>query len=78
MGYDEIHDVRSLVSPRGLSGDSLNKLPHHMVLKGMKAEDTFCAICLQVIILFRICDLMAKKMHLLALILATIFHYPYI
>lgn len=47
MGYDEIHDVRSLVSPRGLSGDSLNKLPHHMVLKGMKAEDTFCAICLQ-------------------------------
>jgi len=47
-----------------------------MVLKGMKAEDTFCAICLQVI-LFRICDLMVKKKHLLALILATNFHYPY-
>lgn len=46
-GYDEIHDVHSLVSPRGLSRDSLNKLPHHMVSKGMKGEDTFCAICLQ-------------------------------
>lgn len=46
-GYDEIHDVHSLVASRGLSGDSLNKLPHHMILKGMKAENTFCAICLQ-------------------------------
>ncbi|WJX90033.1 RING-type E3 ubiquitin transferase [Trifolium repens] len=46
-GYDEIHDVHSLVASRGLSGDSLNKLPHHMILKDMKAEDTFCAICLQ-------------------------------
>ena len=46
-GYDEIHEVNSLVASRGLSWDSLNKLPHHLVLKDMKAEDTFCAICLQ-------------------------------
>ncbi|PNX73890.1 NEP1-interacting protein 2-like, partial [Trifolium pratense] len=46
-GYDEFHDVHSLAASRGLSGDSLDKLPHHMILKDMKAEDTFCAICLQ-------------------------------
>ncbi|KEH31959.1 hypothetical protein MTR_4g108970 [Medicago truncatula] len=37
--YDEIHDVHSLVASRGLSGDSLKKLPNHIILKGMKAED---------------------------------------
>ncbi|CAI8610072.1 unnamed protein product [Vicia faba] len=46
-GYDEIHDLQSLVASRGLSGDSLSKLPHHMIMKDMKAEDTLCAICLQ-------------------------------
>lgn len=51
-GYDHIHDVHSLVASRGLSGDSLKKLPHHVVFKDMKAENTCCAICLQVIILF--------------------------
>ncbi|XP_047155844.1 NEP1-interacting protein-like 2 isoform X2 [Vigna umbellata] len=45
-GYDEIHDVHGLVAPRGLSGDSLKRLPHHMISKDMKAENT-CTICLQ-------------------------------
>ncbi|KAJ1438920.1 Zinc finger, RING-type [Sesbania bispinosa] len=43
-GYDEFHDVHGLVASRGLSGESLKKLPHHMI---MKAENTCCAICLQ-------------------------------
>ncbi|CAK8563192.1 unnamed protein product [Lathyrus sativus] len=48
VGYDEIHDVHSLVvASRGLSGDSLSKLPHHRILKDTKAENTLCAICLQ-------------------------------
>ncbi|KAK7265812.1 hypothetical protein RJT34_33436 [Clitoria ternatea] len=46
-GYDEIHDIHGLVASRGLSGDSLNKLPHHMILKDMKAENSCCTICLQ-------------------------------
>ncbi|XP_006579531.1 NEP1-interacting protein-like 2 isoform X2 [Glycine soja] len=46
-GYDEIHDVHGLVAPRGLSGDSLKRLPHHMISKDMKADNTCCAICLQ-------------------------------
>ncbi|XP_027331862.1 NEP1-interacting protein-like 2 isoform X2 [Abrus precatorius] len=46
-GYDEIHDVHGLVPSRGLSGDSLKKLPHHMILKDMKTENTCCTICLQ-------------------------------
>ncbi|KAJ1421866.1 NEP1-interacting protein-like 2 [Sesbania bispinosa] len=40
-GYDEFHDVHGLVASRGLSGESLKKLPHHMI---MKAENTCCAI----------------------------------
>ncbi|CAL0307198.1 unnamed protein product [Lupinus luteus] len=45
-GYDEIYDFRydSLVVSRGLSRDSLNKLPHHVVLN---ADNTCCTICLQ-------------------------------
>nr|ACU14955.1 unknown [Glycine max] len=43
-GYVETHDVHGLVAPRGLSGDSLKRLPHHMF---SKAENTCCAICLQ-------------------------------
>ncbi|KAH1117778.1 hypothetical protein AAZX31_17G099000 [Glycine max] len=43
-GYVETHDVHGLVAPRGLSGDSLKRLPHHMI---SKAENTCCAICLQ-------------------------------
>ncbi|KAK4264165.1 hypothetical protein QN277_025377 [Acacia crassicarpa] len=46
-GYDEIPEVHSLVSPRGLSGDSLKKLPHHVILKDMKPENLCCTICLQ-------------------------------
>ncbi|XP_057416002.1 NEP1-interacting protein-like 2 isoform X4 [Lotus japonicus] len=46
-GYDDIHDVHNLVASRGLSGDSLKKLPHHMILKDMKAENSYCTICLQ-------------------------------
>lgn len=54
-GYDEIHDVHSLVAAsRGLPGDTLSKLPHHTILKDTKAENTLCAICLQVIILYMI------------------------
>ncbi|OIW18504.1 hypothetical protein TanjilG_13256 [Lupinus angustifolius] len=45
-GFDEIYDFQyhSLVVSRGLSGESLNKLPHHVVLN---AENTCCTICLQ-------------------------------
>ncbi|XP_061346616.1 NEP1-interacting protein-like 2 isoform X2 [Gastrolobium bilobum] len=46
-GYDEIHDAHSLVVSRGLSGDSLKKLPYHMILKDMKTENTCCVVCLQ-------------------------------
>ncbi|CAL0325775.1 unnamed protein product [Lupinus luteus] len=46
--YDAIHDVHSLAaSSRGLTRDSLNNLPHYVVLKDMKAENTCCTICLQ-------------------------------
>ncbi|KAF7838487.1 NEP1-interacting protein-like 2 isoform X1 [Senna tora] len=47
LGYDEIHDVHSLVSSRGLSGDSLKKLPQHVILKDTKSESICCTICLQ-------------------------------
>ncbi|KAL1373268.1 hypothetical protein AAHE18_01G262200 [Arachis hypogaea] len=49
-GYDEIHDVNNVVASRGMTKDSLNKLPQHVILKDMKAEDTCCAICLQDIV----------------------------
>ncbi|KAI4335970.1 hypothetical protein L6164_014556 [Bauhinia variegata] len=46
--YDDIRDAHSLVASRGLSGDSLKKLPHHVILKEMKAENSICCIiCLQ-------------------------------
>ncbi|MED6182328.1 hypothetical protein PIB30_027570 [Stylosanthes scabra] len=49
-GYDEIRDVNNVVASRGMTKDSLNKLPKHVILKDMKAEDTCCAICLQDIV----------------------------
>ncbi|XP_054804498.1 NEP1-interacting protein-like 2 isoform X1 [Prosopis cineraria] len=46
-GDGEIPEVHSLISPRGLSGDSLKKLPHHVILKDTKMENLCCTICLQ-------------------------------
>ncbi|KAL4398645.1 hypothetical protein AHAS_Ahas01G0312600 [Arachis hypogaea] len=54
-GYDEIHDVNNVVASRGMTKDSLNKLPQHVILKDMKAEDTCCAICLQVMFFLSRC-----------------------
>ncbi|KAJ7978451.1 RING/U-box superfamily protein [Quillaja saponaria] len=46
IGYDDNHDIHGVPS-RGLSGYSLEKLPHHVILKERKAESTCCTICLQ-------------------------------
>ncbi|KAA0869746.1 hypothetical protein EYC94_26230, partial [Enterobacter hormaechei] len=48
-GYNEIGNSLAEAS-RGLSGDSLKKLPRHMIVKGTKAENTCCTICLQDIV----------------------------
>lgn len=50
-GYDEISDVNGVAS-RGLSDDSLKKLPSHVVLEEVEAAQRIsCAICLQVFLL---------------------------
>ena len=51
LSYDDMYDVYGEVASRGLSGDSLKKLPCHVILDGIKAAQTnCCTICLQVII----------------------------
>ncbi|KAJ4974890.1 hypothetical protein NE237_008064 [Protea cynaroides] len=50
ISYDEIHDVFSEFPSKGLSGESLKKLPWHVITDEEKAKygDTFCCtICLQ-------------------------------
>lgn len=50
IGYDEIHDTYGGVAPRGLSEDSLKRLPCHMVVEETKAAQSICCtICLQVL-----------------------------
>lgn len=66
--YDEIHDVHGLVAPRGLSGDSLKKLPCHMISKGMKAENTCCTICLQDIVVGEVARSLPRCHHTFHLI----------
>ncbi|OMO98882.1 Zinc finger, RING-type [Corchorus capsularis] len=48
ISYDEIHDIYGEVLSRGLSGDSLKKLPCHVILDEIRAtQSIFCIICLQ-------------------------------
>jgi hypothetical protein len=52
VGYDEIHDIYGGAASRGLSEDSLKKLPCHMILEEIKAAQSICCtICLQVLFL---------------------------
>uniref|UniRef100_A0A2P2MAS7 NEP1-interacting protein-like 2 isoform X2 n=1 Tax=Rhizophora mucronata TaxID=61149 RepID=A0A2P2MAS7_RHIMU len=46
--YDEIHDVYDEVASRGLSGDSLRKLPCHTLDETKTKQTICCTICLQV------------------------------
>ncbi|XP_021286804.1 NEP1-interacting protein-like 2 isoform X1 [Herrania umbratica] len=48
ISYDEIHDIYGEVILRGLSRDSLKKLPCHVILDDIKAtQGIYCTICLQ-------------------------------
>ncbi|XWS37325.1 hypothetical protein CRYUN_Cryun19dG0033300 [Craigia yunnanensis] len=48
ISNDEIHDVFGEVVSRGLSGDSLKKLPCHVILDDLMAtQGIYCTICLQ-------------------------------
>ncbi|RVW14693.1 NEP1-interacting protein-like 2 [Vitis vinifera] len=48
LSYDEMYDVYGEVASRGLSGDSLKKLPCHVILDEIKAaQSNCCTICLQ-------------------------------
>ncbi|KAG2679310.1 hypothetical protein I3843_11G046500 [Carya illinoinensis] len=48
IGYDEMHGVYGGVASRGLSEDSLKKLPFHAILEEIKgAQNICCTICLQ-------------------------------
>ena len=51
ISYDEIHDIYGEVVSRGLSGDSLKKLPCHVILDDIMAtQGIYCTICLQVLL----------------------------
>lgn len=46
--YDDIYDAYGDAAPRGLSGDSLKRLPCHMILEMNKSTHNLsCTICLQ-------------------------------
>ncbi|GKU89766.1 hypothetical protein SLEP1_g3861 [Rubroshorea leprosula] len=46
--YDGFHDTHDEVASRGLSGDSLKKLPFHVIVdKTNTTQDGVCTICLQ-------------------------------
>ncbi|GMI76801.1 Arabidopsis Toxicos en Levadura 24 [Hibiscus trionum] len=47
INYDEIHGIYGEVVSRGLSGDSLNRLPCHVMLDEIKETIINCTICLQ-------------------------------
>lgn len=52
ISYDNFHDTHDEVASRGLSRDSLNKLPFHMIVdKPNATQDGVCTICLQVVLL---------------------------
>jgi len=46
--YDDIYDAYGDAAPRGLSGESLKKLPCHVILDMNKTTNICCTICLQV------------------------------
>uniref|UniRef100_A0A7C8YRF1 RING-type domain-containing protein n=1 Tax=Opuntia streptacantha TaxID=393608 RepID=A0A7C8YRF1_OPUST len=45
--YDDIYDAYGDAAPRGLSGESLKKLPCHVILDMNKTTNICCTICLQ-------------------------------
>lgn len=47
FSYNETYNIHSEVGARGLSRDSLRKLPYHAILENMKATQSVCTICLQ-------------------------------
>ncbi|WCJ35913.1 RING/U-box superfamily protein [Euphorbia peplus] len=47
ISYDEIHDTRGEVTSTGLSGDSLKKLPCHILDESLAKQTICCTICLQ-------------------------------
>ncbi|GMQ10793.1 hypothetical protein CsSME_00053661 [Camellia sinensis var. sinensis] len=48
IGYDELYDATGEVPCRGLSGESLKKLPCHIILDEVAAAQSICCtICLQ-------------------------------
>lgn len=48
IGYDEVYDATGEVPCRGLSGESLKKLPCHIILDEVAAAQSICCtICLQ-------------------------------
>lgn len=48
LSYDETFNINSEVAVRGLSKNSLRKLPCFALLDGLKATESICSICLQV------------------------------
>ena len=51
ISYDEVYDAHGEVPSRGLSGESLRKLPCHIMPEEVKAVQSICfSICLQVIV----------------------------
>lgn len=49
FSYNETYNIHSEVAAKGLSRDSLRKLPYHAILEDMKATQSICTICLQVL-----------------------------
>ncbi|XP_059645181.1 NEP1-interacting protein-like 2 isoform X2 [Cornus florida] len=48
ISFDDVYDVYGEVVSRGLSGDSIKKLPCHVILDEIKtAQSICCTICLQ-------------------------------
>ncbi|CAA6658737.1 unnamed protein product [Spirodela intermedia] len=49
LGHDENYDLFGEISPRGLSSESLKRLPRHVIEENPNGcgESTICTICLQ-------------------------------
>ncbi|XVF50084.1 hypothetical protein PTKIN_Ptkin04bG0066100 [Pterospermum kingtungense] len=64
MSYDEMDDIYGEVVSRGLSGDSLKKLPCHAMVDEIKAtQSIYCTICLQDIKVGEIARSLPKCQH---------------
>jgi hypothetical protein len=67
IGYDEIPDVNGGVASRGLSDDSLWRLPCHVMEEIEAAQSISCRICLQVLLCCKDLDL-AMVIHVCVLV----------